>query len=94
MYISHALHNEDTGFTIPGTLAYFAARLSEKLDRVSRITARLLAGIALVVGFQVRLVSPPGGLFSALAAPPNERGTPSRATGNIPLSDRASTAGS
>src|SRR5262245_1572061 len=68
MYISHALL-KIVVFTIPGTVAYFAAQGFPGWPAYLVITAELLAGIALIVGFQVRLVSLAGlpVLFGALA---------------------------
>jgi putative oxidoreductase len=68
MYVSHALL-KIVVFTLPGTVAYFASQGFPGWTAYLVIAAELAAGVALIAGFQVRLVSLAGlpVLFGALA---------------------------
>jgi putative oxidoreductase len=56
MYLSHALLKVFV-FTLPGTAAFFAAQGFPSWTAYVVVAAELLAGLALIVGFQVRLVA-------------------------------------
>jgi putative oxidoreductase len=56
MYIAHALLKIFV-FTLPGTAAFFAAQGFPGWTAYVVVAAELLAGVALIVGFQVRLVA-------------------------------------
>lgn len=56
MYLSHALLKVFV-FTLPGTAAFFAAQGFPAWTAYVVVAAELLAGLALIVGFQVRLVA-------------------------------------
>jgi len=56
MYLSHALLKVFV-FTLPGTAAFFAGQGFPSWTAYVVVAAELLAGIALIVGFQVRLVA-------------------------------------
>ena len=68
MYIAHALLKVFV-FTLPGTAGFFAAQGFPAWTAYVVVIGELLAGIALIVGFQVRLVALAGLpiLFGALA---------------------------
>ena len=56
MYLSHALLKVFV-FTLPGTAAFFAAQGFPAWTAYVVVAAELLAGVALIAGFQVRLVA-------------------------------------
>ncbi len=56
MYLSHALLKALV-FTLPGTAAFFASQGFPGWTAYVVVAAELLAGIALILGFQVRLVA-------------------------------------
>lgn len=68
MYLSHGLLKIFV-FTLPGTAAFFSAQGFPAWTAYAVVAAEVLAGIALIVGFQVRLVALAGLpiLFGALA---------------------------
>ncbi|MGD9920121.1 MAG: DoxX family protein [Pseudorhodoplanes sp.] len=68
MYLAHGLLKVFV-FTLPGTAGFFAAQGFPAWTAYVVVAAELLAGIALIVGFQVRLVALAGLpiLFGALA---------------------------
>jgi putative oxidoreductase len=56
MYIAHALLKVFV-FTLPGTAAFFAGQGFPAWTAYVVVIAELLAGVALIAGFQVRLVA-------------------------------------
>ncbi len=56
MYLSHGLLKVFV-FTLPGTAAFFASQGFPAWTAYPVVAAELLAGIALIVGFQVRVVA-------------------------------------
>lgn len=68
MYLAHALLKVFV-FTLAGTAAFFAAQGFPAWTAYVVVVAELLAGVALIAGFQVRLVALAGLpiLFGALA---------------------------
>lgn len=68
MYLAHGLLKVFV-FTLPGTAAFFASQGFPAWTAYLVVAAEILAGIALIVGFQVRLVALAGLpiLFGALA---------------------------
>jgi putative oxidoreductase len=67
MYLAHGLLKVFV-FTLPGTAAFFASQGFPAWTAYVVVAAEILAGIALIVGFQVRLVAIAGLpiLFGAL----------------------------
>jgi putative oxidoreductase len=68
MYLAHGLLKVFV-FTLPGTAGFFASQGFPAWTAYLVVAAEILAGIALIVGFQVRLVALAGLpiLFGALA---------------------------
>jgi putative oxidoreductase len=68
MYLAHGLLKVFV-FTLPGTAGFFASQGYPAWTAYLVVAAEILAGIALIVGFQVRLVALAGLpiLFGALA---------------------------
>jgi putative oxidoreductase len=56
MYLAHGLLKVFV-FTLPGTAAFFASQGFPSWTAYLVVAAEILAGIALIVGFQVRLVA-------------------------------------